>query len=212
MVKWHPSWQPWISERNDVELGKHIKEYRTARGMSQEDLAQRIYVTRQTVSNWETDKTYPDVESLLLLSVLFDTTVDELIKGDVETMKNCVENDYKKMVQLSWGGLGLAILGCALFIAGLTLWNWDIAPSVIIWLLLWGTGMALIMKCERIKKEHDLVTYQEILAFKKGEPIDRSNRKSRRARQHRVAKIVAITVIAAAVGGVFGYLYAMFFL
>ena len=138
--------------------------------------------------------------------------MDELIKGDVETMKNCVENDYKKMVQLSWGGLGLAILGCALFIAGLTLWNWDIAPSVIIWLLLWGTGMALIMKCERIKKEHDLVTYQEILAFKKGEPIDRSNRKSRRARQHRVAKIVAITVIAAAVGGVFGYLYAMFFL
>ena len=95
-----------------MELGKHIKEYRTARGMSQEDLAQRIYVTRQTVSNWETDKTYPDVESLLLLSVLFDTTVDELIKGDVETMKNCVENDYKKMVQLSWGGLGLAILGC----------------------------------------------------------------------------------------------------
>ena len=55
MVKWHPSWQPWISEGNDVELGKHIKEYRTARGMSQEDLAQRIYVTRQTVSGWGTE-------------------------------------------------------------------------------------------------------------------------------------------------------------
>ena len=55
MVKWHPALQPWISEGNDVELGKHIKEYRTARGMSQEDLAQRIYVTRQTVSNWGTE-------------------------------------------------------------------------------------------------------------------------------------------------------------
>lgn len=149
------------------------------------------------------------MESLLLLSVLFDTTVDELIKGDVETMKNCVENDYKKMVQLSWGGLGLAILGCALLIAGLTFWNWDIVPSVIIWLLVWGIGMALIMKCERIKKEHDLVTYQEILAFKKGEPIDRSNRKSRRARQHRGVKGIAITLVAAAVGGALGYFSAM---
>ncbi|OUO87999.1 transcriptional regulator [Gordonibacter sp. An230] len=193
-----------------MELGKHIKEYRTARGMSQEDLAERIYVTRQTVSNWETDKTYPDVESLLLLSVLFDTTVDELIKGDVEAMKNSVENDYRKMAQLSCGGLGLAILGCVLFIAGLTFWDWNLVPSAIIGLLVWGIGMAFIMKCERIKKEHDLVTYREILAFKKGEPVDRNNTKSRRARQHRAVKAAAITVVAAAVGGVLGYAYAAF--
>ena len=90
------------------------------------------------------------------------------------------------MVQLSWGGLGLAILGWRPFSSrGSRSGIGILSPSVIIWLLLWGTGMALIMKCERIKKEHDLVTYQEILAFKKGEPIDRSNRKSRRARQHR---------------------------
>ncbi len=48
------------------------RTYRTARGLSQEDLARSIYVSRQTVSSWENDKTYPDVESLLLLSVLFD--------------------------------------------------------------------------------------------------------------------------------------------
>ena len=69
-----------------MELAEQIKQRRIERGMSQEDLAERIYVSRQTISNWENDKTYPDVQSLLLLSVLFDTTVEELIKGDVKAM------------------------------------------------------------------------------------------------------------------------------
>ena len=66
-----------------MELSDQIKKHRTQIGLSQEELAERIFVSRQTVSSWENDKTYPDVESLLLLSVLFDVTVDELIKGDV---------------------------------------------------------------------------------------------------------------------------------
>ena len=70
-----------INEGKRMELGSQIKRHRTERGLSQDDLAAKIYVSRQTVSSWENDKTYPDVESLLLLSVLFDVTVDELIKG-----------------------------------------------------------------------------------------------------------------------------------
>ena len=191
-----------------MELGKHIREYRTQRGMSQEDLAARVYVSRQTVSNWETDKTYPDVESLLLLSVLFDTTVDGLIKGDVEAMKNALKDSYKKMIALTWSGLALVFVGLGMFLAGLELWGWGLAPSAIIGFLIWGIGMFMIMKVERIKKEHDLVTYQEVLAFKKGEPIDRDNPKSRRARQHRLAKTIATMVVAIVVGGILGFLCA----
>ena len=69
-----------------MELGSHIKEHRTELGLSQDDLAERIYVSRQTISNWECGRTYPDVQSLLLLSNVFGVTVDSLIKGDVETM------------------------------------------------------------------------------------------------------------------------------
>lgn len=189
-----------------VELGKHIKRYRTERGLSQEDLAAKIFVSRQTVSNWETDKTYPDVESLLLLSVLFDVTVDELIKGDVEAMKEAVSNDYRKMVWFSWIGLVVAIGGAVLAIAGITVWDWDLAPSIIAGLSLWGVGMAIITHSERIKKEHDLVTFQEILAFSKGEPVDRNNPKSQQARQHRALKILLMALSAAIVGFVVGYL------
>lgn len=49
-----------------MELGKQIKTYRQEAHMSQEELAYRVYVSRQTISNWENDKSYPDVKSLIL--------------------------------------------------------------------------------------------------------------------------------------------------
>lgn len=195
-----------------MELGSQIKRHRTERGLSQDDLAAKIYVSRQTVSSWENDKTYPDVESLLLLSVLFDATVDELIKGDVEAMKEAISNDYKKMAALATGGLVIAIVGAVAAVGGIGWWDWGIVPSVIIGLLVWGIGMAMLMRVERMKKEHDLVTYRELVAYSKGEPVDRDNPRSQRARRHRVLRGVAFTLVGAAVGAVVGYFGAMFFL
>lgn len=211
MVHFPASWQPVVSEGKRMELGRQIKRHRTERGLSQDDLAAKIYVSRQTVSSWENDKTYPDVESLLLLSVLFDVTVDELIKGDVEAMKEAISNDYRKMAALSSGGLAIAIVGAVAAVGGIGWWDWGIVPSVIIGLLVWGIGMAMLMKVERIKKENDLVTYRELVAYSKGEPIDRSNPRSQRARQHRILKGVALTLAAAVIGGLVGYFGYQFF-
>lgn len=62
-----------------MELGKQIKKHRQGLNMSQDELADKIYVTRQTISNWENDKNYPDIKSLLLLSSLFDISLDNLV-------------------------------------------------------------------------------------------------------------------------------------
>lgn len=70
-----------------MELGKQIKKYRNERSLSQDALAEKIYVSRQTISNWENDKSYPDVNSLVLLSEAFNVSLDQLIKGDVAMMK-----------------------------------------------------------------------------------------------------------------------------
>ncbi len=70
-----------------MELGKQIKKYRSAYSYSQEQLADKVYVSRQTISNWETDRSYPDIRSLLLLSSIFDTSLDKLVKGDLKLMK-----------------------------------------------------------------------------------------------------------------------------
>ena len=53
-----------------MELNEQIKKYRTEMNISQEELAEKIYVTRQSISNWENGKPHPDIHSLLLLSSL----------------------------------------------------------------------------------------------------------------------------------------------
>ena len=70
-----------------MELSKQIKKYRTEANLSQEELADKIYVSRQTISNWENEKNYPDIKSLVLMSEVFQVSLDNLIKGDLERMK-----------------------------------------------------------------------------------------------------------------------------
>ena len=76
-----------------MEIGKQIKKYRTEMKLSQEELAEKIFVSRQTISNWENNKNYPDVKSLLLLSSLFSVSLDILIKGDLEEMKEKIKTE-----------------------------------------------------------------------------------------------------------------------
>lgn len=54
-----------------MDIGNKIKEYRKMLNMSQDELALKVFVSRQTVSNWETNKSYPDIKSLSLLSNIF---------------------------------------------------------------------------------------------------------------------------------------------
>lgn len=75
-----------------MELGNQIKKYRSELQLSQDQLAEHIYVSRQTISNWENEKSYPDVNSLILLSEVFQTSIDKLIKGDIEIMKEKLMN------------------------------------------------------------------------------------------------------------------------
>ena len=76
-----------------MEIEKQIKKYRTKMNFSQDELAQRIFVSRQTISNWENNKSYPDVKSLLLLSSLSNISLNILIKGDLEEMKEQIKKD-----------------------------------------------------------------------------------------------------------------------
>lgn len=66
---------------NPVEsvVGARIRSLREAAGMTQGDLASRVFVSRQTVINWEKGKTLPDIESVKLLSAAFGITIDALL-------------------------------------------------------------------------------------------------------------------------------------
>ncbi len=79
-----------------MDVGNQIRERRTRLGISQEELAQKLYVSRVTVSHWETGKTLPDVQSMLLLANLFGTTIDEMVRGDVDEMREMVEKNERR--------------------------------------------------------------------------------------------------------------------
>ena len=65
-----------------MNLGETILRLRTGRGMSQEDLAAALEVSRQSVSKWETNASVPELDKLMKLSALFGVTLDELVKGE----------------------------------------------------------------------------------------------------------------------------------
>ena len=62
-----------------METSQVILQLRTAKGLSQEELAAKVYVTRQAVSRWETGETVPNTETLKLLSQLFDVSINTLL-------------------------------------------------------------------------------------------------------------------------------------
>jgi len=72
-----------------VETKDIILELRTRKGMSQEELAERVFVTRQAVSRWETGETTPNTETLKLLSKLFDVSINTLLGSPRQLICQC---------------------------------------------------------------------------------------------------------------------------
>ena len=65
-----------------MDLGKKIMTMRNEKNLSQEQLAEKLNVTRQTISNWENGKFYPDIDSLVNLSKFFNVSLDDLLSYD----------------------------------------------------------------------------------------------------------------------------------
>lgn len=206
-----------------MDISNQIKKRRTDMGLSQEELAERIYVSRQTISNWETDKTYPDIQSLLLLSILFDTTIDVLVKGDLEMMENAVASaDAKRMRTLVITMSVLLVLMIPFALAGIALWG---PLGILLGLAPWDVSIAVAVILERMKVENDVLTYREILAFQKGKPVDRTNRTERAVRRQAqmkkaygnkplwraIVRALGIGIAFTIVGAILGYTTAMLF-
>ena len=153
-----------------MELGKQIKKHRQEVQLSQEELAERVYVSRQTISNWENDKSYPDVNSLVLLSETFQISLNNLIKGDIEVMKDVIQkeeiekmNRYGKIYTIML--IATAVSAVPLF---MLLGVWSLIP----WGIIWGISMYFAFMLEKIKKDNDVQTYKEIVAFSEGKLLD----------------------------------------
>ena len=153
-----------------MEIGKQIRRYRTERKLSQEELADRIYVTRQTISNWENDRNYPDIRSLVLLSNVFGVSLDILVKGDLETMKEQIKAEDIRRFKRDNRVFAVLLIGMVLLPMPLVryLKGW----GIVLWLLWSGGSFWWALRIEKYKKAHDIYTYKEILAFLDGKRLD----------------------------------------
>lgn len=84
----------WKKEAYRIMIADKIKNARTIKKLTQEQVAEDLNVSRQTISNWENGKSLPDIVSIIRMSELYDLSLDELLKGDA-TLLNKIERDMK---------------------------------------------------------------------------------------------------------------------
>lgn len=96
-----------------MELSKSLKKARENAGLSQAEVAEKLNISRQAISKWENGWTSPDIDNLVILSDLYDVSLDELIKNDEkkkdEDLQESVEPDKKKVFGLLPEEVGILI-------------------------------------------------------------------------------------------------------
>jgi len=152
-----------------MEIGDKIKQYREQINLSQEELGNKVYVSRQTISNWENNKSYPDINSLKILSNIFDISLDEFIKRDIEEMKKRIsEYDLKEYNTLS---IIFCIEFLVMLISAYPLLKFFKTLGIIVWFIIIILTFYTSIKIEKIYKKNDCRTYKEIVAFSEGKTL-----------------------------------------
>lgn len=187
-----------------MELGQQLKAHRKELGISQDELAEKIFVSRQSISNWENNKTYPDIHTLLLLAETFDVSLDELIKGDVEEMKE--EINAQERAGFNRDTVCFAIFGIVTVLSIAPLYAFLDYIGCLIWALIVGVAGYFCGRVELYKTMFDIQTYKEILVFQQGADLSTLSavRAERNVVKHRASKAV-MAIASALIGGACAY-------
>lgn len=110
-----------------MTLGQRIQELRRGLGLSQEELGERMGVSRQAISKWEGDQTIPELDKLIALSKLFGLTVGQLLGVEQPVPVPAAHSGTSRRIKLLLAGLGAAVLILAVIVG--TLWSQVLALS-----------------------------------------------------------------------------------
>ena len=156
-----------------MDVGNQIRERRQRLGLSQEELAQRLYVTRVTISHWETGKTLPDVQSMLLLANLFGTTIDEMVRGDVDEMREIVEKNeqQRKSFAIALGAVEVTVIAVLAFMATAGRDHLDSALRLLLAVLVLASAVVVLV-ARRQELGRDARSAAELLGAASGDPVE----------------------------------------
>lgn len=173
-----------------MDVGNQIRYYRKENDLSQAELAEKIFVSSQTISNWENERSYPDLHNLIELASLFNVSIDQLVKGDVKAMKNAI--DHSNMDRYGNLMILFTLLSAISFGAAFKFsdgWFGFLVP-----LLLWMISFYFANKIERLKKKYDVQTYKEILDYMEtGEVIQHTPRNEKKFKREKIIIVLCFT-------------------
>ena len=176
-----------------MQLGQRLKDYRNLNKMSQEELADRVYVSRQTISSWENDKSYPDIHSLLMLSEIFNVSLDDLVKGDIEIMKERINQNLISKFKKDNLIYGILLISLIILIVPMNKYFGIVGD--VIWLSFFALAIYYAIRIEKFKKENDIYTYKEIIAFQNGEKLDEIEKAREKKKRHYQVIIFALVTL-----------------
>ncbi len=114
-----------------IHLGDNIQMLRRRQGLSQEQLAEKLDVTRQTISKWELNQSAPDLTYLCKLSEIFGISLDALVKGEEEPDKNMVQAIARPRKKVKWLLIIMAVVSFLLLIlSGYVIYQLNQSPAI----------------------------------------------------------------------------------
>lgn len=156
-----------------MDVGNQIRDRRQRLGLSQEELAQRLYVSRVTISHWETGRTLPDVQSMLLLANLFGTTIDELVRGDVDEMREMVEKDERRTRTLAVALAAVEIVAVTALAVTAVAGREYLEPALRLLLAVLALAFSVaVLASRRGRGDEGARSAAELLGAATGEPVE----------------------------------------
>lgn len=148
-----------------MNFSENLQALRKAKGISQEQLAERLDVSRQAVSKWETDGGYPEIEKIMQLCDIFGVTMDELLKGKIDKadIREKYDRHYNAFAKGIATGVFLIIFGVAMSALSSELFedgSMNMLGTVLLFVFI-AAGVALMtifgLKNEGFKHEHPVM-------------------------------------------------------
>ena len=146
-----------------MDVGTRIREHREAAGLHQDQLADLCRVSRQTISNWERNKTLPDIVSLKLIASELGTTVDALIGDDAPKISRRADAEARRFLALYLASLTLFCLTTVMNLPSsfggqaFTGPLWEYLRAVLL-----GAGLAITIPIWRLLRRHHIIYYGEL--------------------------------------------------
>lgn len=180
-------------------LNDKLIYYRHQNNLSQNELAKKMYVSRQTISNWENGKTYPDIRNLVLISEIYQISIDQLVKNDINLLQNTKFKYQLKFLSISLILSLILVYGSFISIRWLPIVIAAMMVSVFSTL-----GMITAVKLIKLNNKLHLRTLKQTLDFLNGKSVEQIQADSKRQK----IKLTVATLVGIILGTILTYLIA----